>query len=692
LGLPSPNPIQAGFAGDEDAFVVKLNKEGTDFEYTAYLGGGGFDEGRAIALDGQGNAYITGVTSGRFPLVGPFQPGSQDGVYLAKLNPQGTQLVYSFLLGARYRPELRNSDYFTAGTAIALDPAGNVYLAGNVSQTPLVTSPGAWQTTARPPNCASVHQACVDGFVAKVNPAGSAFVYLTYLSGGSADLLRGIAVDSEGNAYVAGTTFSSDLPASPGAIQPHKISTPDLPELSDQGSNGFIAKLNPSGSQLLYLTYFGRYLRINAIALDSDRKVYVTGTSHLSDMPLRPGDPVGLPPELSRERSYLFISKLDISSSAVLYTYRTLTQLQDAEGLSIAVTTTREAIVAGEAASVRFQLKPLQDRSSNSPRPCNLTTLETCYVQYVIRVNAEGTAATFATELGMAAYGGGRMSASGVALDPQGNAYVAGLGKLPHLLPSRLTEGTGTVVKIGFDSDAPSFVSESVVNAASFESGWTRGGALISIFGAGLTNAKGPVVAAGFPLPRKLAETEVLSRGQTYPLLAVIGGSAQQINAQIPYGGDPLYLGVIRDGKLGYAIYNRLNQKAGLWGVFEVRPGTPAVLHASDYQLVTDANPAIAGETILIFGTGFGGGSPPVGGLASGDAAPIDKVLHYSSQYEVRFGPLTTLSSFVGPAPGFAGVDQLNVVVPTGLPAGKIKLWIGDPELVNQQNLTVSIR
>src|SRR4029077_8352244 len=181
----------------------KINPEGSTLMYSTYLGGSGDDGGYGIAVDNADNAYVTGRTiSSDFPTKNPLQAayGGISDAFVAKINAGGSALVYSTYLGGTA------ADF---GNGIALDGAGNAYVTGLTESTNFPSTPGAFQTT-----CGGGDQACRygDAFVTKINAAGSAFVYSTFLGGNSEDEGRGIALDSAGNAYVTGDTSSGNFP------------------------------------------------------------------------------------------------------------------------------------------------------------------------------------------------------------------------------------------------------------------------------------------------------------------------------------------------------------------------------------------------------------------------------------------------------------------------------------------------
>jgi hypothetical protein len=264
----TPGALQTTFGGIEDAFVAKLNATGTALVYSTYLGGSSVAMGYGIAVDASGNAYVTGETlSSNFPTTpGAFQPtygGGPDDAFVTKLNATGAALVYSTYLGGS------NDDY---GQGIAVDASGNAYVTGSTSSPDFPTTPGALQTT---------YSSQGDAFVAKLNATGTALLYSTYLGGSSWDWGSGIAVDRSGNAYVTGSTSSPNFPTTPGALQTTYGGVEDA----------FVAKLNATGTALVYATYLGGSDEDSGrgIAVDSSGNVYVTGYTESSNFPTTPG-------------------------------------------------------------------------------------------------------------------------------------------------------------------------------------------------------------------------------------------------------------------------------------------------------------------------------------------------------------------------------------------------------------------
>jgi hypothetical protein len=304
--FPTQNPFQGTSGGSGDAFVAKLDSSGSTLLYSTYLGGSKSDSGSGIAVDAAGNAYVTGVTSSsNFPTVNPVQPslsGFSDA-FVAKIDTTksgSASLVYSTYLGG--------SDA-EGGGAVAVDSSGNAYVTGYTQSSnfpkvlPLQASFGGG-------NCLDYYyhffsQPCPDAFLAKLNPAGSALMFSTYLGGNNDDRGAGISVDSSGNSYITGHTSSGNFPTTTNPIQ-----------ATLQGSgDAFVAKVNATGSTLLYSTYLGGSSddQGNSIAVDSFGNAYVTGSTSSTDFP------TVFPVQVLNSGSHAFVTKLNPPGSALVY-------------------------------------------------------------------------------------------------------------------------------------------------------------------------------------------------------------------------------------------------------------------------------------------------------------------------------------------------------------------------------------
>jgi hypothetical protein len=367
--------------------------------YSTYLGGSGGDLANGVAVDSAGNAYVVGFTcSTDFPTMNPLQPSYAGGnpycgdAFVTKLNHTGTALVYSTYLGGS------NADY---GLGIAVDSAGNAYVTGYTTSTDFPITPGAFQTVCNGGSGCSQYG---DAFVAKINAAGSALVYSTYLGGNSYDTSSRVAVDSSGNAYVTGQTSSTDFPTTPGAFQ----------TIFGGRSDAFVTKFNPSGSGLVYSTYLGGSLwdEGSGIAVDSAGNAYVTGATGSADFPtMNP-----LQPTFGGGYDDAFVSKLNPMGSQLVYSTYLGGSGPDA-GLGIAVDGAHNAYITGGTSSTNFPVTPGAFQTA-CPLNCRYESHA-----FVTKVNATESALSYSTYLS----GNFAEGSSGIAVDSAGNAYVTGV-------------------------------------------------------------------------------------------------------------------------------------------------------------------------------------------------------------------------------------------------------------------------
>ena len=410
-----------GKRNDIDVFVAKLNPQGTGLVYATYLGGAtGVDRGIGIAVDASGNAYVAGVTSGGdFPVTaGAYQQATPlGGAFIAKLAPAGNALVYStYVAGAR-------------AASIAVDATGSALVTGSAS-TSFATTVDALQRTLAP-------GLTEGGFVLKLDPAGSAASYATFLPGNGSNQGNAIAVDRQDNAYVAGWTTAADFPTI-DAFQP---------ALKGQ-RDGFVVKLDPAGSRIIYSTYLGGLLddAINAIAVDAEGSAYVAGETYSSDFPSLDA----FQPRKSGFRlvnsslGNAFVAKIDATGSQLHYSSFLggeictsycqslfgLPQFPGDAAYGIAVDDTGHAYVTGLAQTYTF---PLVDSAAPRKQQDNQDSA------FVAKVSASGGSLLFSTFLRTGyGYTDDKVtpippgSAAGVAAGADGAAYVTGY-----------TDGTG---------------------------------------------------------------------------------------------------------------------------------------------------------------------------------------------------------------------------------------------------------
>ena len=410
--------------------------------YSTFLGGSGppataagGDSGRGIAVDSAGNAYVGGFTNStaEFPLVGAFQtqnPGFNTA-FVTKINATGTAFVYStYLTGTS---GLGNS----VGYAIAVDSAGSAYLAGITQYCNFPVTTDAF-VPLNTPNCGGNFK----GFVTKLNPAGNAPSYSTFVTDTNYNFngeLSAIAVDSTGSAYVTG--FTSNTPAFPttaGAFRPAPV--------NGSGADTFVFKLNPAGSVPVYSTFLGggnintgdafglQSSFPNSIALDSSNNVVVTGNTTATNFPIAGG---------AAQNFYAgfrdgFVTKLNSTGTNVIYSTYLGGSDRDGEPANVALDSSGNAYISISTNSRNFPVTP------TSFRP--FVDGDQAFAA-LVKLNASG-GIVYSTFVGA---GNGDLGVRDVAVDAGGNAYVAGGtggGRSPIVpVNSLFPSGTGFVSK-----------------------------------------------------------------------------------------------------------------------------------------------------------------------------------------------------------------------------------------------------
>ncbi len=348
--------------------------------YGTYLGGGNGDEGNGIAVDESGCAYVTGNTSSsEFPVVDPFQSDQvgQD-IFVSKISATGTSLVYSTFVGG-------NSSDQCFG--IVIDAGGNAYLVGRTFSLdfPVVNPIHPYHNFS-------------DVIVAKLSATGNSLIYSTYLGGSSYEWGLGIAADASGSAYVTGYTLSTDFPTQNA-----------LEATLEDSVDAFVSKLSSDGGSLIYSSYIGGadFDFGQAIAVDDTGCAYIAGSTWSTDFPTH--EPIQI---TSGGESDVFVAKLSIGGdSLVSSTY--IGGLKSEGGTGIVLDASGNVFVAGYSYSGDYPtLNPLQGPIADGKGDTFLTKL-----------SANCDSIRFSTYLGVPNYD----AALGIAVDPAGNAYVAGV-------------------------------------------------------------------------------------------------------------------------------------------------------------------------------------------------------------------------------------------------------------------------
>jgi hypothetical protein len=457
--FPSVGGPDLTFNGNMDVFVAKVNASGTALVYCGYIGGSGDEKGNCIAVDGSGNAYITGDTSSNqatFPVAGGpdlTYNGSVDA-FVAKVNASGTALVYCGYIGG-------SGD--DSGVGIAVDGSGNAYVAGYTGSTqatfPVIGGPDL------------TFNGGADAFVAKVNASGTALVYCGYIGGSGDDYGYGIAVDGSGIAYVTGETNSNQ------ATFP-VVGGPDL--TYNGGDDAFVAKVNASGAALVYCGYIGGSgidICGGPIAVDGSGNAYVAGytTSTQTTFPVIGG------PDLTYNGSVdAFVAKVNASGTALVYCGY-IGGSGDDSGVGIAVDGSGNAYVAGYTGSTQATFPVI-----GGP---DLTYNGGSYDAFVAKVNASGAALVYCGYIGGSDYDEGY----GIAVDGSGNAYVTGTTRFtqatfPVVGGPDLTYNGGDdafVAKVFCNQSSPTVTTTAVSNIALSTA--TSGGNITSDGGAAVT-------------------------------------------------------------------------------------------------------------------------------------------------------------------------------------------------------------
>jgi uncharacterized protein (TIGR03437 family) len=600
--------------GGEDAFLLKLNPDGA-FLGTILFGGSADDVGTSIVLGPDGYIYLAGTTqSSNFPVTtGAYQAPSTaaTNVFAVKISfnsvfgPTNGTVIYSAIVGPVGQSEIApvseiGITVVGAAAAVAADASGNAYIAAMTDST-------GWQTTAGvvQPSCAGA--SCADVAIAKLDPLGQNLIYATYLGGSQTETLGGVAVDSSGSVYVAGTTSSTDFPVTPGAFET---------QWSGSTSTGFVAKLSPDFSKLVYATYLGGSATDAAmtIAVDGSGNAYAGGATVSSDFPLRypiqstlmalvcgtytPSGSIAIG-EYSCP-SAGFLSVLNPSGNALVWS----TYLGSGTVYGMALDSSGDVYATGTEVTV------------NAPQAGGATSAAASVLK--IAPGPSGLDVPANSFQNAASYAPGLPLPGGLA-----SVYVRGL----NVSGTTIGSGSPLPTELAGVSILVNGVAAPILAIASLANG---------------------VEQINFQVPfGALSVSNPLDLDQIYTV-------------EIRYQGASVF------GFPGVAGP----------GIFTLSDGTPAVQHSADYSLVTPSNPAQPGETIIVYGTGLGQVSPamPSGVAATGPAAAI--WCQGFSADETGSPFLSAPALYAGLTPGAVGLYQLNIQLPQNLPSGTAQFVI----------------
>ena len=604
------------------AFVTKLNPTGTAIDFSVCLAS---SSATAMGLDASANIYLLVVTLDAY--------GSPTGNALVKLDPSAGSILYNVPVGGS--PE-----------AIAVEGAGNVYVAGAAGPG-LATTAGAYQPEVAPGTChggINFPPPCPDAFVMKFSPSGS-LMYSTYLGGTGLDDAHSIAVDSAGNAWIAGETVSPNFPTTANALSTTFHGELDLGPL--QFGDGFVAELDPAGAKLLYSTYLGGTEADGAfgIAIDAAGSAYVVGYTKSADFPVTPGalqttytGGTGMPCSGCGNG---FVAKLTASGTLAYSTY-----------------------LAGSAGAIAVD--SLGQAYVNAARTPPVSVLSPSG-SAIVATSPEGSAH--------------------IVLDGKGGLYATGnAGALVffatlHALQTEYGGGDsdGFVAKVDFTQPALPAVN-SLVNAASliegnfsFElpNGAVAPGEVVTLFGSGFGT-----------------QPEVNFNTVPAPILYA---SDTQINAVVPFEVfDPAVLTVMSGGEtIAIAKLPLVPAVPAVFTINQSGTGQGAILN-QDGTVNSASNPAARGSVVSLWMTGAGSMNAIVLDGSIGPLSPpfIAPALGVSAWIGISQAPVL----FVGQAPALvAGIIQVNLEIPLTATTGSAVPVIVDAGYFASPTVTMAI-
>lgn len=675
----SGGSYQASYHGSTDAdlgdaFFAKFSSTGA-LTYLTYLGGPLDDTCTAIAVDASGNAYLTGLTGGNFPVAGNVSQTTYGGsggnyfgyggdAFVAKFSSSGS-LVYSTYLGGRMDD---------VGAGITVDSSGNAYVVGATLSGDFPTQ-GGFQTHYGGSADAFLHGGYLtwnagDAFVEKINSSGQ-FVAGTYLGGMLDEGAVTVALDSNGNVWTAGSTCSGNFPLA-NSFQSviRGQSSNDMQAVANL-CEGFFSELNSNLSQLLYSTFIGGNGDdlVSAIVPDSSGRIYLAGFTASTNFPVTvgayqttysgPTTPTGLLALLGDA----FVAKFDPSSNKLIYaTY--LGGSKDEGAGALAIDSSGNAFVAGLTKSTDLPV------SSNAlqPKQAGSGGVEQFGDGFIAELDATGSKLLYSSYLG----GHAGDAIVGLTL-ANGTLYVTGgtaSSNFPVSAGAPAYKGTMDmfVASITGLASGPAF---GVSNVASYDSSAIAPGEVVAVF----IDNMGPAALVTAVLDPKtglvattLAGTSVLFNNIPAPMVYT---SAQQLAAIVPYE---------LAGQSSAQIMVQYNNTQSSTITMPVLPAVPGLFSANqsgtglgafqnqDGSYNSQSNPAAAGTTVVLYGTGQGQTTPPgVDGALATTVFPVP-----TGTINVMFdGAPSPSIAFKGPIPEIAeGFWQINAQLPTGIAPG----------------------
>ncbi|MEW5875834.1 MAG: SBBP repeat-containing protein [Candidatus Zixiibacteriota bacterium] len=382
LNYPTQGAYDGSANGGNDVFITKLSPTGTSLVYSTFVGGSSDDAGRDIAIDPDGNAYVTGVTeSSDFPTQNAYDAGANglEDFFVLKLSSAGNALDYSTYLGGANIEDK---------PALAVDAAGSTYITGLTWSSDYPSFDGYDGALS----------GAIDAVVTKLTPSGNTLDYSTFLGGAGLDEGYDIALNALGNAYITGVTQSTSFPT----VNPHDNELTGPTDL-------FVSKLSVSGASLVYSTFLGgssgEYQA--AIAVDGSGNAYVTGMTASTDFPTQN------PFDATYTGGFydLFVTKLSVTGNELIYS-TFLGGSDEDHGRTIAVDAAGSAYIAALTYSADYPTINPYDAGHNG----NVDVV-------ITKLTPSGSALSYSTFFG----GSVTDDPYGIAVDAAGSTYVTGL-------------------------------------------------------------------------------------------------------------------------------------------------------------------------------------------------------------------------------------------------------------------------
>ncbi|MGO9230914.1 MAG: SBBP repeat-containing protein [Bryobacteraceae bacterium] len=638
-------------SGYYGCFVAKLNSVGTTVAYT-YIGASPGDAVcNAIAVDSQGYIYVAGETDSAYLYADTsyldYYPGYSLDAFVMKLN-SSQSLYFSHYFGGS------GTDLFTG---IALDAADNVYLVGTTNSTDLPTSTGAFQT--------GLHGKSSNVFVVEFTSTGTG-VYSTYLGGTGTDSGNAIAADAGGDAFVTGSTTSTNFPV----LGPYQSALKGT-------TNAFVAKIGAVSATnnsvaLIYSTYLGGNGNDEGlgIAVDKSGVVYVTGDTSSTNFPVTPGT---YQSTYGGGTSDAFVAQLDGSGKTLQYATYLGGSGTDFGG-SIAIDSAGNSYVTGGTSSTNFPITGDAFQSSNKGATNAFVAGLNPFLSGLLFSSYLGGSGTASVPTGTTNNGD---FGTGVAVNCAAGLVVAGVTTSTDF-PT--TSGAATpsypgvapdsfVAQVGAGPGIPDISPGGIVNDASFSTGPVAPGSLVAIFGSGM--APFSQLFSGFPLTTSLSGVTVSVNGVNAPMFYAGWG---QVNIQVPFETGAGTAVAIANNSCGSSGPVEFSVAQAAPYIFQNAAGQATAVLNQDYSVNSSTNPAVVGSYLQVYLTGIGSVSNPP---ADGSAASLTKLSPSTLPWSATISGWTSTSqyNFLGLAPGWVGLDQANVMVP-GLSTGAYPLII----------------